>query len=118
MICCSLRCDLLPADIAQGQPLTSHCRGAQVLLGDMPANISSRRLGDGVLQSALINMGIVVAAAAATAGAEITHRLPGYSILHLVLYMRALGILVSCKGSLSEFMGYDNQQTLVAYICV
>ena len=54
----------------------------QVLLGDVPANVSSKRLGDGVLQAALINLGIIVAAAAATVGAEVTHRLPGS--LHLV----------------------------------
>ncbi|CAL5220498.1 g2527 [Coccomyxa viridis] len=48
----------------------------QVLLGDVPANVSSKRLGDGVLQSALINLGIIVAAAAATVGAEVTHKLP------------------------------------------
>ena len=47
------------------------------MLGDVPANVSSKRLGDGVLQSALINLGIVVTAAAATIGAEVTHRLPG-----------------------------------------
>lgn len=38
-----------------------------------------------MLQAALVNLGIIVAAAAATAGAEVTHRLPGDSILHLVL---------------------------------
>ena len=49
----------------------------QVLLGDLPADISSRRLGDGVLRSAVTNLGVIVTAAAATIAAEVTHRLPG-----------------------------------------
>ena len=49
----------------------------QVLLGDLPANVSSKRLGDGVLRSALTNLGLVITATAATVAAELTHRLPG-----------------------------------------
>ncbi len=72
---------------AQRPPPGSCCLDVQVLLGDVPANVSSKRLGDGVLQSALINLGIIVAAAAATVGAEVTHKLPGYLIAYLVLQL-------------------------------
>ena len=48
-----------------------------MLLGDLPANVSGKRLGDGVLRSALTNLGLVIATTAATVAAELTHRLPG-----------------------------------------
>ncbi len=48
-----------------------------MLLGDLPASVSGKRLGDGVLRSALTNLGLVIATTAATVAAEITHRLPG-----------------------------------------
>jgi len=61
------------------------CLKLQVLLGDVPADVSGKRLGDGVLRSALINLGIIVTAAAATIGAEVTHRLPGAQSTHLAM---------------------------------
>ena len=48
-----------------------------MLLGDLPASVSGKRLGDGVLRSALTNLGLVIATTAATVAAEFTHRLPG-----------------------------------------
>ena len=48
-----------------------------MLLGDLPASVSGKRLGDGVLRSALTNLGLVMATTAATIAAEVTHRLPG-----------------------------------------
>ena len=57
-----------------------------MLLGDLPASVSGKRLGDGVLRSALTNLGLVIATTAATVAAEITHRLPGAVTASLVTH--------------------------------
>jgi len=53
----------------------------QVLLGDLPANLTAQRLADGVWKSALIGLGLFAAAASAAVAGELSHALPGGQFL-------------------------------------
>lgn len=65
----------------------------QVHLGDLPANISGRRLGSNVFKAGLINLGLVTLAAAGAIAGEIMHVLPGVFLLNYPIFMCHICIL-------------------------
>jgi hypothetical protein len=48
-----------------------------VHLGDLPANVSGRRLGGGVFRAVLVNLGLLTTAAAGAIAGDLMHTLPG-----------------------------------------